>query len=154
VDDPAPGRPAEGTRIVGEEQFGPALPVMAYRTVPEAVERANATSFGLSGSVWGADADEATRVAAPIDGGVVFVNDHLTLEPHLPFGGVKWSGAGWRTARGGWRSSAPCGSSTAHGGDGQVARPPAYESSAARGQSSRMARRKIFPLGFVGSGPG
>jgi acyl-CoA reductase-like NAD-dependent aldehyde dehydrogenase len=85
---------AEGTRIVDEEQFGPALPVMTYRTVAEAAERANATSFGLSGSVWGTDSDEAAKVAAQLDSGVVFVNDHLTLEPHLPFGGVKWSGAG------------------------------------------------------------
>jgi acyl-CoA reductase-like NAD-dependent aldehyde dehydrogenase len=85
---------AEGVRIVDEEQFGPALPVMAYRTVEEAVDRANATSFGLSGSVWGTDIDRAAEVAAQLDCGVVFVNDHLTLEPHLPFGGVKWSGAG------------------------------------------------------------
>jgi acyl-CoA reductase-like NAD-dependent aldehyde dehydrogenase len=85
---------AEGTRIVDEEQFGPALPVLAYRTVAEAVERANATCFGLSGSVWGTDADEAATVAAQLDSGVVFVNDHLTLEPHLPFGGIKWSGVG------------------------------------------------------------
>ena len=85
---------AEGVRIVDEEQFGPALPVMAYRTVEEAVDRANATSFGLSGSVWGTDIDRAAEVAAQLDSGVVFVNDHLTLEPHLPFGGVKWSGAG------------------------------------------------------------
>jgi acyl-CoA reductase-like NAD-dependent aldehyde dehydrogenase len=85
---------AEGARIVDEEQFGPALPVMTYRTVQEAVARANATSFGLSGSVWGTDTEQAAQVAAQIDSGVVFVNDHLTLEPHLPFGGVKWSGAG------------------------------------------------------------
>jgi acyl-CoA reductase-like NAD-dependent aldehyde dehydrogenase len=85
---------AEGARIVDEEQFGPALPVMAYRTVAEAVERANGTPFGLSGSVWGTDTEQAARVAAQLDSGVVFVNDHLTLEPHLPFGGVKWSGAG------------------------------------------------------------
>src|ERR1700744_4860203 len=44
---------AGGVRIVDEEQFGPALPVMAYRPVDEAVDRANAASFGLSGSVWG-----------------------------------------------------------------------------------------------------
>ncbi|HXP55030.1 MAG TPA: aldehyde dehydrogenase family protein [Streptosporangiaceae bacterium] len=85
---------AEGTPIVDEEQFGPALPVLAYRTVAEAVERANATCFGLSGSVWGTDTDQAATVAAQLDSGVVFVNDHLTLEPHMPFGGVKWSGAG------------------------------------------------------------
>ncbi|MDT7707072.1 MAG: hypothetical protein QOG20_2679 [Pseudonocardiales bacterium] len=85
---------AEGVRIVDEEQFGPALPVMPYRTVDEVVDRANVTSFGLSGSVWGTDTDRASDVASRIDSGVVFVNDHLTLEPHLPFGGVKWSGVG------------------------------------------------------------
>src|SRR5664280_2411964 len=46
---------SDGTRIVDEEQFGPALPVISYRDVDDVVERANATHFGLSGSVWGAD---------------------------------------------------------------------------------------------------
>src|SRR5947207_3263227 len=45
----------DGTRIVDEEQFGPALPIIPYRDVDDAVERANATHFGLSGSVWSAD---------------------------------------------------------------------------------------------------
>jgi acyl-CoA reductase-like NAD-dependent aldehyde dehydrogenase len=85
---------AEGTRIVDEEQFGPALPVMPYTTVDEAVNRANATSFGLSGSVWSSDPDRAEQVATRLDSGIVFINDHLTLEPHIPFGGVKWSGVG------------------------------------------------------------
>ena len=40
---------AEGTRIVDEEQFGPALPVIPYRDIDDVVERANATTFGLSG---------------------------------------------------------------------------------------------------------
>jgi acyl-CoA reductase-like NAD-dependent aldehyde dehydrogenase len=84
----------EGMRIVDEEQFGPALPVLTYRTVEEAVERANATRFGLSGSVWGADLDRATAVAARLDCGTAFVNDHLALDPALPFGGAKESGLG------------------------------------------------------------
>ena len=84
----------EGMRIVDEEQFGPALPVLPYRTVDEAVERANATRFGLSGSVWGADLDRATEVAGRLDCGTAFVNDHLALDPMLPFGGSKESGLG------------------------------------------------------------
>jgi acyl-CoA reductase-like NAD-dependent aldehyde dehydrogenase len=84
----------EGMRIVDEEQFGPALPVLTYRTVEEAVERANATRFGLSGSVWGADLDRAADVAARLDCGTAFVNDHLALDPALPFGGSKESGLG------------------------------------------------------------
>ena len=50
---------SDGTRIVDEEQFGPALPVVSYRDLGDAIDRANATHFGLSGSVWGADPDRA-----------------------------------------------------------------------------------------------
>jgi acyl-CoA reductase-like NAD-dependent aldehyde dehydrogenase len=85
---------AEGTRIVDEEQFGPALPVIAYRDVDDALARANATSFGLSGSVWSSDADRAAGVADQLECGTAWVNAHLALAPHQPFGGFKWSGLG------------------------------------------------------------
>jgi acyl-CoA reductase-like NAD-dependent aldehyde dehydrogenase len=85
---------AEGTRIVDEEQFGPAVPVIAYRDLDDAVARANNTNYGLSGSVWSPDTDRAAAVAARLDCGTAFVNDHLTLQPYLPFGGAKWSGMG------------------------------------------------------------
>jgi acyl-CoA reductase-like NAD-dependent aldehyde dehydrogenase len=84
----------EGMRIVDEEQFGPAVPVLSYRSLDEAVERANATRFGLSGSVWGSDIDRAAGVASQLDCGTAFVNDHLALDPGLPFGGSKESGLG------------------------------------------------------------
>ena len=84
----------DGTRIVDEEQFGPALPVIAYRDLGDAVERANATHFGLSGSVWGSDAERAAGVAAQLECGTAWVNTHLALAPHQPFGGFKWSGIG------------------------------------------------------------
>jgi acyl-CoA reductase-like NAD-dependent aldehyde dehydrogenase len=85
---------ADGTRIVDEEQFGPALPVIPYRNLDEVVERANATHFGLSGSVWGTDADRATEVAGQLECGTAWVNTHLALGPSQPFGGFKWSGIG------------------------------------------------------------
>ena len=85
---------AEGTRIVDEEQFGPALPVLTYRDLDEVVERANATTFGLSGSVWSGDLDRAGAVAARLECGTAWVNTHLALAPHQPFGGFKWSGLG------------------------------------------------------------
>lgn len=85
---------SDGVRIVDEEQFGPALPVIPYRDVEEVVERANATHFGLSGSVWGADADRAASVAERLECGTAWVNTHLALAPHQPFGGAKWSGIG------------------------------------------------------------
>jgi acyl-CoA reductase-like NAD-dependent aldehyde dehydrogenase len=85
---------SDGTRIVDEEQFGPALPVISYRDVADAVDRANATNFGLSGSVWGADTDRAAEVAEQLECGTAWVNTHLALAPHQPFGGFKWSGLG------------------------------------------------------------
>ena len=85
---------ADGTRIVDEEQFGPALPVIPYRDVDDAVDRANATHFGLSGSVWSADADRAADIAERLECGTAWVNTHLALAPHQPFGGAKWSGLG------------------------------------------------------------
>jgi acyl-CoA reductase-like NAD-dependent aldehyde dehydrogenase len=85
---------SDGTRIVDEEQFGPALPVVSYRDLGDAIDRANATHFGLSGSVWGADADRASAVAAQLECGTAWVNTHLALAPQQPFGGFKWSGIG------------------------------------------------------------
>ena len=84
----------DGMRIVDEEQFGPALPVISYRDVDEVVERANATHFGLSGSVWSADAARATAIAEQLECGTAWINTHLALAPHQPFGGAKWSGIG------------------------------------------------------------
>ncbi len=85
---------SDGTRIVDEEQFGPALPVISYRDVDDVIERANATHFGLSGSVWGADSDRAAEVANQLECGTAWVNTHLALAPQQPFGGFKWSGVG------------------------------------------------------------
>jgi len=85
---------AEGVRIVDEEQFGPALPVIPYRNVEDAVERANATMYGLSGSVWSANPEKAAEVARQLDTGTAWVNQHLAIAPNLPFGGAKWSGIG------------------------------------------------------------
>ncbi len=85
---------SDGVRIVDEEQFGPALPVVSYRDVDDALARANATNFGLSGSVWGADEERATAVAGRLECGTAWVNVHLALAPFQPFGGFKWSGIG------------------------------------------------------------
>jgi acyl-CoA reductase-like NAD-dependent aldehyde dehydrogenase len=85
---------AEGVRIVDEEQFGPAVPILKYDTVDEAVERANDTKFGLSGSVWGADLARATSVAEQLECGTVWINTHAILPPYVPFSGAKHSGLG------------------------------------------------------------
>jgi acyl-CoA reductase-like NAD-dependent aldehyde dehydrogenase len=86
---------SDGTRIVDEEQFGPALPIIAFRDVDEVVARANGTNYGLTASVWSADADHAMQVAADLECGQVSINTHGGgVRPDLPFGGHKWSGVG------------------------------------------------------------
>ena len=81
-------------RIVAEEQFGPALPVLAYDTVEEAVARANDTRYGLCGSVWGTDTDRAAEIAGRLEVGTAWVNRHLALAFDDPFAGTKDSGLG------------------------------------------------------------
>lgn len=84
----------DGQPIVDEEQFGPALPVIRYRTVDEAIERANASENGLGGSVWSSDVDAARSVAVRLECGSVWINNHGAVKPNAPFGGVKSSGIG------------------------------------------------------------
>lgn len=85
---------ADDSRVVQEEPFGPLLPILSYDEVDDAVARANATDFGLSGSVWGPDAAAAAAVAARLEVGTAWVNQHLALDPFVPFGGAKQSGLG------------------------------------------------------------
>jgi acyl-CoA reductase-like NAD-dependent aldehyde dehydrogenase len=85
---------SDGSRIVDEEQFGPVLPVVSYTDLDDALDRANGTHFGLSGSVWSADPDRAAAVAERLECGTAWVNTHLALNPGQPFGGFKWSGIG------------------------------------------------------------
>lgn len=84
-----PGMPA-----YHEELFGPVASVIRVRDAEEAVEVANATPFGLGGSVWTRDSIKGEAIAARIEAGAVFVNGLVKSDPRLPFGGVKNSGFG------------------------------------------------------------
>lgn len=88
------GNVDNGSRIVDEEQFGPVLPIIKYKTVDEAIQKANDTTTGLGGSVWSDDLEEAAKVAARIESGTVWINQHGAIHPMVPFGGVKNSGYG------------------------------------------------------------
>jgi betaine-aldehyde dehydrogenase len=79
--------------VAREEIFGPVVSVIAYDGEDDAVAIANDSSYGLSGSVWGADREHAIDVARRIRSGNVAVNQH-TLDPAGPFGGFKQSGLG------------------------------------------------------------
>ena len=84
----------EGSRLVDEEQFGPVLPVMSFADDSEAVKRANASAWGLGGSVWSASPERAYALAEQMDSGTVWINKHAELDPTIPFGGAKMSGLG------------------------------------------------------------
>ena len=96
----------DGAPLVDEEQFGPAIPIMRYTDVDDAVARANASEQGLGASVWSADIDAAVAVAQRIDAGTVWINQHGTLNPDVPFGGVKGSGYGLEFGREGLKAVA------------------------------------------------
>jgi acyl-CoA reductase-like NAD-dependent aldehyde dehydrogenase len=85
---------ADTMPIVAEEQFGPALPVLSYGSLEEAIRRANDTMFGLGASVWSADAERAAAVAERMEAGTVWINTHGVLGHEQPFAGTKWSGLG------------------------------------------------------------
>lgn len=85
--------PADAPLIV-EEQFGPALPILRFHDVDEAVAAANASDNGLGGSVWSRDAARARDIALRLHCGSVWINRHGAIQPNAPFGGVKRSGIG------------------------------------------------------------
>jgi acyl-CoA reductase-like NAD-dependent aldehyde dehydrogenase len=88
--------PPPDTRIVREEQFAPALPVIPYDDIEDAVQAANDTEFGLCASVWSNDEARAADVAARLSAGTVFVNTHgiSSIDMYAPMGGWKQSGFG------------------------------------------------------------
>ena len=84
----------DGARIVDEEQFGPVLPVIKFSDPLDAVARANASPYGLGGSIWSGDLDKAYALAEEMDSGTVWINKHAELDPSIPFGGARQSGLG------------------------------------------------------------
>ena len=84
----------ESSRLVQEEPFGPILPVVSFSDVEDALEKANAVSVGLGGSVWSSDVAVAQKLASRLECGTAWVNNHAMIQPDAPFGGVKQSGVG------------------------------------------------------------
>jgi acyl-CoA reductase-like NAD-dependent aldehyde dehydrogenase len=84
----------DDARLVREEQFGPALPILSYRSVDEVIDRINDSEYGLAGSVWTSDPERGLAIARRIESGWVWVNTHGVVTFDLPFGGAKHSGMG------------------------------------------------------------
>ncbi len=83
-----------GCRLVDDEQFGPALPIIRYHDLEDAIAKANDSPMGLGGSVWSADIAKARAVASRLECGSAWINKHGAIQPNAPFGGVKQSGVG------------------------------------------------------------
>jgi betaine-aldehyde dehydrogenase len=84
----------QSMRICQEEIFGPVLCVLKYKTIDEAVEKANDVIYGLAASVWGKDITKCMSVASRLKFGEVWINEHGILVSEMPHGGFKQSGFG------------------------------------------------------------
>jgi acyl-CoA reductase-like NAD-dependent aldehyde dehydrogenase len=94
-------KPAADERVVVEEQFGPALPIIPYDTEEEAVRLSNDTWAGLCASVWSADDEHAIRIGKQLRAGHVFFNNHnaTAVDERAMFGGFNQSGIGRELGR-------------------------------------------------------
>ncbi len=86
--------PPDDARVVAEEAFGPVLPLLRYSDIDEVIARANASEYGLGGSVWSSDPTAAAAVAARLETGTVWINSAQGLTPFAAFAGHKQSGIG------------------------------------------------------------
>ena len=82
------------SKLLTDEVFGPALPVVRVKDLDEALAKANDSIFGLGSSVWTQDIDQALYAAEKLDAGYTWVNSAQIIYDELPFGGVKQSGVG------------------------------------------------------------
>jgi acyl-CoA reductase-like NAD-dependent aldehyde dehydrogenase len=85
---------ANSDRVAAEEIFGPVACVIPFDGEEEAVQSANETIYGLSGSIWTGDGARALRVARALETGVISINSNTSVRVSTPFGGFKQSGVG------------------------------------------------------------
>jgi acyl-CoA reductase-like NAD-dependent aldehyde dehydrogenase len=84
----------EDSAVIRSETFGPVLAILPFDDVEDAIARANDTEYGLGGSVWSPDIARATAIAERLEAGSTWVNQHPSMDPQVPFGGIKSSGLG------------------------------------------------------------
>lgn len=86
--------PARTDRTATEEIFGPVVAVLPFEDEADAIALANATDYGLSGSIWTDNLARALRVSRAVEAGNLSVNSHSSVRYNTPFGGFKRSGVG------------------------------------------------------------
>ncbi len=82
------------SKVMAEEVFGPAVPIVPVKDLDEAITRANNSIFGLGSSIWTRDLNKATRAAERLEAGYTWINSVTKIYDELPFGGFKQSGVG------------------------------------------------------------
>lgn len=90
-------------KVVKEEVFGPVAPIIVVKDEEEAIKAANATKFGLGGSVWTKDLERGKKIARQLECGCAFINSFVKSDPRVPFGGIKESGIGRELSKYGLR---------------------------------------------------
>lgn len=86
--------PPDDSRVVVEEAFGPVLPLLKFDDLDDVIARANASDYGLAGTIWTSDPSKGAEVAARLETGTVWVNEFQYIVPWAAFGGHKQSGVG------------------------------------------------------------
>ena len=84
-----------------EEIFGPVVTLQSFKNEEEALQKANASEYGLAATIWTQDISRANRMAAQVHSGIIWVNCWLLRDLRTPFGGFKSSGVG---REGGWEA--------------------------------------------------
>ena len=88
------GKVTQGMTSVREEIFGPVLSVLPFDDLDQAVDMLNDSRYGLTASIWSNDLGRVMDLIPRIEAGTVWVNNHVPVDPNLPFGGYKQSGMG------------------------------------------------------------
>jgi acyl-CoA reductase-like NAD-dependent aldehyde dehydrogenase len=84
----------EQSAVVQEEQFGPVLPILKYQNIEDVIAQVNQNQYGLGGSIWTSNDEEALKYIDRLECGTAWINTHGEVLPHVPFGGWKYSGLG------------------------------------------------------------
>lgn len=85
--------------VAQEEVFGPVAPIIMANNVKEVIKTANDSKFGLGASIWTQNLEKAEELSVKVEAGMVTVNNVVTSDPRVPFGGLKNSGFGRELAR-------------------------------------------------------
>ena len=86
-------------RIANEETFGPVAPITIFENEIDAIKTANNSEFGLGASIWTRNLEKAEKFSKLVESGIVTVNNMVSSDPRVPFGGIKNSGFGRELSR-------------------------------------------------------